>query len=53
MPRPDDYTERREDGYREPELVLLVGTAHLSLQSAEDVRRVVLATQPQNVVVEL
>ena len=31
----------------------LVGTAHVSLQSAEDVRRVIEAVQPQNVVVEL
>ncbi|KAH7617711.1 hypothetical protein NADE_004113 [Nannochloris sp. 'desiccata'] len=53
VPRPENYQERRSDGYKEPELVLLVGTAHLSLQSAEDVRRVVLATKPQNVVVEL
>ncbi len=27
-PRPDDYQERREDGYEEPHLLLLVGTAH-------------------------
>lgn len=53
VPRPENYQERRSDGYQEPELVLLVGTAHLSLQSAEDVRRVVVATKPQNVVVEL
>lgn len=53
MPRPDDYVERRTDGYREPDLVLLVGTAHLSTRSAEDVRRVVAAVRPENVVVEL
>ena len=52
MPRPVPYMERRDD-YTEPELVLLIGTAHVSPQSAEDVRRVVLATHPQNVVVEL
>ena len=53
IPRPEDYAERRSDGYQEPELVLVVGTAHLSVQSAEDVTRVVAATRPQNVVVEL
>jgi pheromone shutdown protein TraB len=53
VPRAADYVERREDGYLEPELVYLVGTAHLSPQSADDVRRVVEAVRPQNVVVEL
>jgi pheromone shutdown protein TraB len=53
VPRPDGYVERRDDGYREPQLVLLVGTAHISTQSADDVMRVVAAVQPQNVVVEL
>jgi hypothetical protein len=33
--------------------VYLVGTAHVSRQSAEDVRRVIRALRPQNVVVEL
>ena len=31
----------------------LVGTAHVSRQSAEDVQRVIQAVRPQNVVVEL
>ena len=38
---------------QEPELVYLVGTAHVSQQSAEDVARVIEAVRPQNVVVEL
>ena len=31
----------------------LVGTAHVSRQSAEDVQRVIQAVRPQNVIVEL
>jgi len=53
IPRPSNYVERRTDGYCEPELVILVGTAHLSNQSADDVRRVIAAVRPENVVVEL
>lgn len=53
VPRAADYVERREDGYREPEVVFLVGTSHLSLQSAADVERVITAVRPQNTVVEL
>ena len=33
--------------------MFLVGTAHVSRQSAEDVQRVIQAVRPQNVVVEL
>ncbi|GAQ87766.1 hypothetical protein KFL_003750160 [Klebsormidium nitens] len=51
--RPEDYVERREDGYREPETIFLVGTAHLSRRSATDVTRVMNAVKPENVVVEL
>ncbi|BDA45348.1 TraB domain-containing protein [Coccomyxa sp. Obi] len=51
--RPADYVERRDDGYREPELLFVVGTAHFSEQSADDVRRVVEAVQPENVVLEV
>lgn len=51
--RPDAYEERRRDGYREPELILLLGTAHLSTKSAEDVRRLILTSKPDKVVVEL
>ncbi|KAI8463792.1 MAG: TraB family-domain-containing protein [Monoraphidium minutum] len=51
--RPAAYAERRTDGYREPEVVYLVGTAHVSAKSADDVRRVVQAVQPEAVVVEL
>lgn len=43
--RPDGYVERRSDGYREPQLVFLVGTAHVSPKSACDVRRVVQVWQ--------
>ncbi len=39
--RPASYEERRSDGYREPELVFIVGTAHVSRQSALDVQRVI------------
>ena len=53
VPKPSDYVERRSDGYREPELVYLVGTAHVSRKSAADVARVIAAVKPQNVVVEL
>jgi len=38
---------------QEPDVVLLVGTAHVSRQSADDVQRVIDAVRPQNVVVEL
>lgn len=51
--RPPDYVERREDGYQEPEVVVLVGTSHVSLSSQEHVERVVRAVRPNNTVVEL
>uniref|UniRef100_A0A383VMJ9 TraB domain-containing protein n=1 Tax=Tetradesmus obliquus TaxID=3088 RepID=A0A383VMJ9_TETOB len=51
--RPASYRERRVDGYREPELVFMLGTAHVSQASAAEVSRVVEAVQPQCVVVEL
>jgi len=51
--RPAFYVERRSDGYREPEVVLILGTAHLSEQSAQDARRLIETVQPANVVVEL
>lgn len=38
VPRPDDYVERRADGYVEPEVVYVVGTAHMSRLSAAQVR---------------
>ncbi|KAL4419725.1 hypothetical protein ABPG75_006823 [Micractinium tetrahymenae] len=53
LERPADYRERRSDGYQEPQLIFLVGTAHVSPQSAADVRQVVRAVQPDAVVVEL
>lgn len=53
IPRPAEYTERRTDGYQEPKLVLLVGTAHISETSANEVYRVITTVQPDNVVVEL
>lgn len=53
IPRPAGYVERREDGYQEPEEVVLVGTAHVSEQSAEAVAQVIQAVRPDNVVVEL
>lgn len=51
--RPQLYVERRTDGYREPEVILILGTAHISAKSARDADRVVSAVRPQNVVVEL
>lgn len=39
--RPPDYVERRTDGYREPELIWLLGTAHVSATSAAEVAAVV------------
>ena len=39
--RPPDYSERRTDGYQEPRLVYVVGTAHVSRRSAQDVQRVI------------
>lgn len=53
IPRASDYVERRADGYQEPELVLLVGTAHVSQRSAADVERVIKVVRPENVVVEV
>lgn len=51
--RPADYVERREDGYREPETIFVLGTAHVSAKSVLDVQRLVAAVQPQVVAVEL
>ncbi|GAX73770.1 hypothetical protein CEUSTIGMA_g1221.t1 [Chlamydomonas eustigma] len=51
--RPESYVERRSDGYQEPLMVYLVGTAHVSLKSAQDVQRVIEAVQPCATVVEL
>lgn len=53
IPRPESYVERRKDGYVEPEVVYVVGTAHTSKQSAHEVERVINAIKPENVVVEL
>lgn len=39
--RPPDYVERRSDGYVEPEVVYLVGTAHLSTLSAAQVLQII------------
>ena len=51
--RPTDYVERREDGYQEPELVVVVGTTHIGESSARIVDRVISTAQPDCVVVEL
>lgn len=48
-----DYVERRSDGYLEPEEVVVVGTAHVSLESARDVEAVIDVLRPESVVVEL
>jgi hypothetical protein len=44
--RPADYRERRSDGYQEPLELFVVGTAHLSAKSADDVARVVQVGRP-------
>eukprot|EP00890_Picochlorum_soloecismus_P005933 jgi/Picsp_1/6340/NSC_03689-R1_family protein len=51
--RPYDYVERRSDGYQEPEMVFVIGTAHISEKSQIEVSRVIEAIKPENVVVEL
>lgn len=51
--RPATYVERRTDGYQEPEEVFLIGTSHVSQQSAQSVREVIEAVRPETVVVEL
>lgn len=51
--RPDDYVERRVDGYQEPLEVFVLGTCHYSSKSAQDAARLVKAIYPENVVVEL
>ena len=51
--RPEDYRERRSDGYSEPQLVLLVAAAHVSRASASAATRVVEAVKPDAVVLEL
>ncbi|GIL52764.1 hypothetical protein Vafri_8554 [Volvox africanus] len=53
IPRRPDYQERRTDGYCEPRVVVLVGTAHVSRRSQRDVDRVIRAVVPDSVVVEL
>lgn len=51
--RPASYRERRTDGYQEPQLIFILGTAHVSQQSADDVTQLIEAVQPDAVVVEL
>jgi hypothetical protein len=51
--RPASYRERRTDGYQEPALIFILGTAHVSDQSAADVSQLIQAVQPDAVVVEL
>ncbi|GMH40126.1 hypothetical protein BSKO_08030 [Bryopsis sp. KO-2023] len=51
--RPDDYVERRADGYKEPLEVFVLGTCHYSQKSADDALRLIEAVCPENVVVEL
>jgi hypothetical protein len=53
LPRPEGHVERRADGFSEPELVLLVATAHVSRRSASVARRVVEVVRPGAVVLEL
>ena len=53
VPRSSTYSERRTDGYREPEMVFLLGTSHVSSKAAEEVERCIQALAPENVVVEL
>eukprot|EP00892_Ulva_mutabilis_P001755 jgi/Ulvmu1/11580/UM079_0023.1 len=51
--RPEDYKERRDDGYKEPEEIYIIGTSHVSQQSADDVALAIDAIRPEAVVVEL
>lgn len=51
--RNSDSTKGTEDGYKEPERIVVIGTCHLSLKSAADVKRVIHSIRPENVVVEL
>jgi pheromone shutdown protein TraB len=51
--RPIDYVERREDGYQEPELIIVIGTVHIGTASADIVERVIEQVRPDCVVVEL
>lgn len=49
--RPASYQERRTDGYQEPEMIYVLGTAHMSRQSATDVVKLIevgadLTSQP-------
>lgn len=53
VPRSSTYSERRTDGYREPEMIFLLGTSHVSTKAAEEVERCIHALKPENVVVEL
>ena len=46
-----NYKERRDDGYEEPEEIYLVGTAHISDKSVEDVQRVIRTLKPDSVIV--
>lgn len=41
------------NAYREPEEIFIVGTSHVSKESAEDVELVVGAVKPDAVIVEL
>ena len=53
MRRRLDYVERRNDGYREPEEVVILGTAHTSKRSAKASAELIRALRPDCVVVEL
>ena len=51
--RPNNYIERRSDGYEEPLEVWVIGTNHRSKKSAETVERVLETLQPDATVIEL
>eukprot|EP00884_Botryococcus_braunii_P012017 jgi/Botrbrau1/20816/Bobra.0156s0043.2 len=53
VPRAASYIERRDDGYQEPKLVILLGTSHVSAQSRSDAQRLIQEVRPGSVVVEL
>jgi hypothetical protein len=53
---PTQHEKEQRDlqrGYKQPLLVILIGTSHFSTLSAAHVARVVHTVRPQNVVVEL
>eukprot|EP00466_Bigelowiella_natans_P009076 jgi/Bigna1/87635/estExt_fgenesh1_pg.C_220145 len=51
--RGSGHNSKTSSGHVEPEEIYIIGTAHVSDQSAKDVARVIRTVDPDNVVVEL